>query len=105
MKKTAIAVAVLVLAALMVRPIERSVNLPAGKPVRIDRVLSAAGWTIPPFPLKQSSLGAATLVADGSPIPPLPPPKPPSIDDVTFVADGSPIPPLPPKPPLGQVSA
>ena len=52
MKKTAIAVAVLVLAALMVLPIERSVNLSAGKPVSIDRNLSADGWPIPPLPPK-----------------------------------------------------
>jgi len=51
-KKTAIAVAVLVLAALMVLPIERSVNLSAGKPVAIDRNLSADGWPIPPLPPK-----------------------------------------------------
>src|SRR6266446_9936920 len=81
-KKIAIAVAVLVLAALMVLPIVRSVNLSAGKPITSDRILTA----------------------DGSPIPPLPP-NPPSIDANTLVADGSPIPPLPPKPPLGQVSA
>ncbi len=76
MKKTAIAVAVLVLAALMVLPVERSVNVSAGKPVTIDRALSADGWPIPPFPPKQSSIAAGTFVADGSPIPPFPP-KPP----------------------------
>src|SRR6266853_2034652 len=51
-KKTAIAVAVLVLAALMVLTVERSVNLSAGKPVTIDRALSADGGPIPPFPPK-----------------------------------------------------
>ena len=34
---------------------------------------------------------ANNLRADGTPIPPLPPPK-----DITLVADGTPIPPLPP---------
>ena len=55
MKKTAIAVAVLVLAASMVLPIERSVNASAGKPVAIDRNLSADGWPIPPIPPKTAA--------------------------------------------------
>src|SRR6266851_8627791 len=76
LKKTAIAVAVLLLAVSMVLPVVRSVNLSAGKCVTLDRTLIADGSPIPPYP--------PTLVADGSPIPPYPP---------TLVADGSPIPP------------
>ncbi len=48
MKKTAIAVAVVALAVLMVLPIMRSVNLSAGKPVTSDRTLIADGWPMPP---------------------------------------------------------
>jgi hypothetical protein len=65
LKKTAIAVAVLLLAISMVLPVMRSVNLSAGKCVTIDRTLMADGAPIPPYP--------PTLVADGSPIPPYPP--------------------------------
>jgi len=73
LKKTAVVVAVLVLAVSMLLPIVRSVNLSAGKPVRIDRNLSADGWPIPPFPPKSPSIDASTLAADGWPIPPFPP--------------------------------
>ena len=84
MKKTALAVAASVLAVLMVLPIVRSVNLSAGKPVTIDRM----------------------QYADGSPLPPPIPPKPPSVNANTLVADGSPLPPpIPPKPPQSQVLA
>ena len=79
MKKTIIAVAVLLLAVSIVLPVMRSVNLSAGKCVTIERTLTADGSPIPPYP--------PTLVADGSPIPPYPP---------TLAADGSPIPPYPP---------
>jgi hypothetical protein len=82
MKKAAIAVAVLALAVLMVLPVVRSVNLSAGKPVTVDR----------------------TPYADGSPLPPPLPPKPPSLDANTLVADGSPLPPpIPPKPPQSRM--
>ena len=50
-----------------------------------SRILRADGTPIPPLPPPKG-----TLVADGTPIPPLPPPK------ETFIADGTPIPPLPP---------
>jgi hypothetical protein len=83
-KKKALAVAASVLAVLMVLPIVRSVNLSAGKPVTIDRM----------------------QYADGSPLPPPIPPKPPSMNTHTLVADGSPLPPpIPPKPPQSQVLA
>ena len=98
MKKAAVAVAVFVFAALMVLPVVRSVNLSAGKPITIDRMMNADGWPQPPFPPQSSSVDASTLVADGSPIPPFPP-QPPSVDANTLVADGSPIPPFPPQPP------
>jgi hypothetical protein len=104
LKKTAIAVAVFLLAVLMVLPVVRSVNLSAGKSVTIDRVLIADGSPIPPYPPKPPSIKASTLVADGSPIPPYPP-KPPSMKASTLVADGSPIPPYPPKPPQTFVAA
>jgi|SRR5215471_10028968 len=51
-------------------------------------VQRADGTPIPPLPPPKD----VKLVAeDGTPIPPLSPPK-----DVTLVADGTPIPPLPP---------
>jgi hypothetical protein len=84
LKKTALAVAVFALAVLIVLPVMRSVNLSAGKPVTIDR----------------------TQYADGSPMPPPIPPKPPSITANTLVADGSPMPPpIPPKPPQSWMLA
>jgi len=73
LKKTAIVVAVLLLAVSMVLPVVRSVNLSAGKCVTIDGTLMADGSPIPPYPPKPSSMNAGTLVADGSPIPPYPP--------------------------------
>jgi hypothetical protein len=76
LKKTAIAVAVFVLAILMILPVVRTVNVSAGKPVTIDRTLTADGSPMPPFPPKPPSMNAGTLVADGSPMPPFPP-KPP----------------------------
>ena len=82
MKKAAIAVTVLALAVLMVLPVVRSVNLSAGKPVTVDR----------------------TPYADGSPLPPPLPPKPPSLEANTLVADGSPLPPpIPPNPPQSRM--
>jgi len=65
MKQKVLAVAVLVLAVLMVAPIMRSVNLPAGKPATIHQTQYADGW----------------------PMPPLPPPKPPAMESVVLVAD------------------
>ncbi len=84
MKKIVLAVAVSVLAISMVLPIVRSVNVSAGKLVTIHQ----------------------TLYADGAPLPPPIPPKPPSANANTLVADGAPLPPpIPPKPPVGQVVA
>lgn len=90
MKKTAIAVAVSVLAVLIVAPIVRSVNPSAGKPVTIDRTQYADGWPMPPKP---PAVNTGTFVADGWPMPP----KPPSIAESTLVADGWPMPPKPPQ--------
>jgi len=104
MKKAALAVAVSVGAVLMLLPVVRSVNLPAGKPVAIDRSLSADGWPIPPFPPTASSNDIRTLLADGWPIPPFPPTIL-SGDNQTLVADGWPIPPFPPKQGLALLSA
>ena len=87
MKKTVIAVAVLLLAVSMVLPVMRSVNLSAGKCVTIDRTLMADGWPSPPFPPNSTQ----TLVADGWPSPPFPP-----TSTQTLVADGWPSPPFPP---------
>jgi hypothetical protein len=79
LKKIVLAMAVLVLAISMVLPVMRSVNLPAGKPVTIDRTLFADGYPLPPpIPPKPQSVNANTLVADGYPLPPPIPPKPPS---------------------------
>ncbi len=69
MRKTAIAVAVLAFAVLMILPVMRSVKLSAGKPKTIDRTLRADGEPRPPFPPQS----AHTLVADGEPRPPFPP--------------------------------
>ena len=73
LKKTAIAVAVLLLAVSMVLPVVRSVNLSAGKPNTIDHPQMADGWPQPPLPPKPGAIEAGTLVADGWPQPPLPP--------------------------------
>ncbi len=71
MKKIAIVVAVSVLAVLIIPPVMRSVNLSAGKPVSIDRALTADGWPLPPPILKVApSKAADALVADGWPLPP-----------------------------------
>ena len=104
MKKTALGVAVSVVAVLMLLPVVRSVNLSAGKPVTIDRSLGADGWPIPPFPPQASSNDIRTLLADGWPIPPFPPTVR-SGDNQTLVADGWPIPPFPPKQGLPLLSA
>ncbi len=105
MKKIALAVAVFVLAISMVLPVMRSVNLPAGKPLTIDRTVYADGWPLPPpIPPKPTSANANTLVADGWPLPPPIPPKPSSANANTLVADGWPLP--PPIPPTqGQALA
>jgi len=104
LKKTALAVAVSVVAVLMLLPVVRSVNPSAGKPVTIDRSLSADGWPIPPLPPKASSNDIRTLLADGWPIPPFPPTIL-SGDHQALVADGWPIPPFPPKQDLAVLSA
>lgn len=41
--------------------------------------------------------GNANLIADGSPLPPVPPPPPPGSNSIGL--DGSPLPPVPPPPP------
>jgi len=82
LKKTALAVAVSLLAVLIVLPVMRSVNLSAGKYITIDR----------------------SQYSDTSPLPP-PIPKPPSINVNALVADTSPLPPPIPKPPEGQALA
>src|SRR5260370_37222005 len=64
LKKIAIVVAVSALAVLMVLPVMGVVNLSAGKPVTIDRALSADGWPIPPFPPTAISNADPTTVAD-----------------------------------------
>jgi hypothetical protein len=84
LKKTALAIAVSVLAVLIVLPVVRSVNLSAGKPISIDRTQFADGSPLPPpIPPKPPSMNADTLVADGSPLPPPIPPKPPQIQVLT----------------------
>jgi hypothetical protein len=103
LKKTALAVAVSVLAVLIVLPVVGSVNLSAGKSITIDRTQFADGSPLPP-PIPPSSMNADTFVADGSPLPPPIPPSSMSAD--TFVADGSPLPPpIPPKTPQSRLVA
>ena len=53
--------------------------------------LRADGTPIPPLPPPKPM-----LLADGTPIPPLPPPKGLFDGSQILVADGTPIPPLPP---------
>jgi hypothetical protein len=105
LKKTALAVAVSVLAVLIVLPVVRSVNLSPGKPVTIDRTQYADGSPMPPpIPPQPPSINANVLVADGSPMPPPIPPQPPSINANVLVADGSPMPPpIPPQPPQSRM--
>jgi len=90
-KKTAVAVAVFVCAALMVLPIVRSVNLPAGKPVTIDRTLSADGWPLP-WPGPPVALDNTSLTADGWPLPWPGPPVAQDSDSTSLIADGWPLP-------------
>jgi hypothetical protein len=78
LKKVMLAVAVFLFAVLMVLPVVRSVNLSAGKPVTIDGMQYADGWPMPPpIPPKPPSINANVFVADGWPMPPPIPPKPP----------------------------
>lgn len=108
MKKTTLAVAVPVLALLMVLPVMRSVKLPAGKPVTIDRTMSADGWPMSSLLPKPSSMDAGTLVADGNPFPPFPPKSAVTLfpkSEVALFADGNPFPPFPPKTGQNLVSA
>ena len=51
----------------------------------------ADGMPLPPLP--PPNVSSNTLIADGMPLPPLPPP---SVDGAMLVADGMPLPPLPP---------
>ena len=78
--------ALLALTALIVAPVSAIVNFN-------NNVNVAEGSPIPPVPPMLVAEGSPippvppTLVAEGSPIPPVPP---------TLVAEGSPIPPVPP---------
>jgi hypothetical protein len=56
-----------------------------------SRSLRSDGTPIPPLPPPKKS-----LMADGTPIPPLPPPKGTFATTKVLTADGTPIPPLPP---------
>jgi len=56
-----------------------------------SRILRADGTPIPPLPPPKE-----TFIADGTPIPPLPPPKGSGGSMEGLMADGTPIPPLPP---------
>ena len=51
----------------------------------------ADGMPLPPLP--PPNVTSNTLIADGMPLPPLPPP---SADGAMLAADGMPLPPLPP---------
>jgi hypothetical protein len=56
---------------------------------QVTVILMADGMPLPPLPPYASDL---TLTADGMPLPPLPP----NANAVTLMADGMPLPPLPP---------
>jgi hypothetical protein len=56
-----------------------------------QRMQLADGTPLPPLPPPNAS--NASLVADGTPLPPLPPPN---ANELTLLADGTPLPPLPP---------
>ena len=93
MRFTKIALAVslnLVIGSIVVPP-NHSVNhfTPATKPSH--QIQLADGMPLPPLPPPNAA--GTTLVADGMPLPPLPPPN---ASDVTLLADGMPLPPLPP---------
>ena len=56
-----------------------------------QRLQLADGMPLPPLP--PPNVSSNTLIADGMPLPPLPPP---SVDRAMLAADGMPLPPLPP---------
>jgi hypothetical protein len=68
-KKLSRLVAISLFALLIVLPVLCSVNPSAGNSVSNKSVLVADGWPVPPLPPGN----AETLVADGWPVPPLPP--------------------------------
>jgi hypothetical protein len=86
-KKAGVRLGLSVLAIAILVPLGSRVNhlVQASHARTGSRTLRVDGTPIPPLPPPKG-----TLVADGTPIPPLPPPK------GTLVADGTPIPPLPP---------
>ena len=55
------------------------------------QTLQADGTPLPPLP--PPNVSDVTLLADGTPLPPLPPPN---ASGTILVADGTPLPPLPP---------
>ena len=56
-----------------------------------QRMQMADGMPLPPLPPPHAA--RTTLLADGMPLPPLPPPQ---VSGTTLMADGMPLPPLPP---------
>ena len=56
-----------------------------------QRMQLADGTPLPPLPPPNAS--TINLVADGTPLPPLPPPN---ANELMLMADGTPLPPLPP---------
>jgi hypothetical protein len=71
-KKNLYASAALLFAVLMVLPVTGSVNNSAGNLSNPNKVILADGSPIPPLP-PYAFDSNTSIVADGSPIPPLPP--------------------------------
>ncbi len=110
MKKSALFTLLSVAVSLIVLCVIPSVNNSASKPSHDNALLPpvglfspvdnggdalvADGWPVPPLPPPSLS---ESLVSDGWPVPPLPPPN----LGESLVADGWPVPPLPP-PNLGE---
>jgi hypothetical protein len=73
------------------QPVNHAIPASGSSQIRV-----ADGMPLPPLPPPKG--GYTALVADGMPLPPLPPPKG---NYTVLVADGMPLPPLPPPRPLG----
>jgi hypothetical protein len=93
MKKNLIAVAFSLFVVLMVLPVTGSVNNTPGKLFAPHTALLADGNPIPPMP-PYGITSVSFVAADGNPIPPMPPYG--KTSSSLIAADGNPIPPMPP---------
>jgi hypothetical protein len=86
----ALAVSFNLVIGLILIPVSHQVNHKS-KTNHKQQLQLADGMPLPPLP--PPNINSNSLIADGMPLPPLPPPN---ADGVTLVADGMPLPPLPP---------